>query len=269
MSLRSTLGLPREHGAWAMFYVPFMLGILVAGRVSLPVLLLLLATSAVFISRESLLIWWRSRSRGRKTLASRRAGRLLLVYLASAVASGVPLILFYRLYWLLPLALIGGVLLVVNGKQGTRLEDRSVTSEVLAIVGLTLTAPAAYYVARGEWDQWAVWLWMLSSAYFASSVFYVKLRVTGLHARRPDDRRRARWQCIAYHVFLLTALSVLSITGSLSLFVLLAFTPALIRTLWSLLKPAPSLNLKRIGITEIVYALIFLLFTTLTFGMAE
>ena len=53
MSLRSNLGLPREHGAWAMFYVPFVLGILVAGRVSLPVLLLLLATSTVFISRES------------------------------------------------------------------------------------------------------------------------------------------------------------------------------------------------------------------------
>ena len=114
-----------------------------------------------------------------------------------------------------------------------------------------------------------MWLWGLSAAYFASSVFYVKLRVTGLHARRQGDKRSARWQCIAYHTFLLTALSVLSITGSLSLFAMLAFTPALVRTFWSLLKPAPSLNLTRIGITEIVYALIFLLFTTLTFGLPK
>ena len=98
---------------------------------------------------------------------------------------------------------------------------------------------------------------MLSLSYFASSVFYVKLCVTGVHARRPD------------HGCLLTALSVLSITSSLSRFVLRAFTPALVRTFWSLLKPAPSLNLKRIGITEIVYALIFLLFTTLTCRMPE
>ena len=114
-----------------------------------------------------------------------------------------------------------------------------------------------------------MWRWGLSAAYFASSVFYVKLRVTRLHARRPDDRRRALWQCIAYHVFLLAALSLVSITRSLSLFVSLAFAPVLARTLWSLVKPVPTLDLKRIGITEIVYALNFLLFTTLTLRMAE
>src|SRR5690242_16591551 len=112
MSLRSTLKLPKEHGAWAMFYVPFVLGVMVAGKISLPVLLLLLATSALFISRESLLTLWRARKRGRQTPSSIQAGRLLLIYFAIAAASGAPLILFYRFYWLLPLALIGCVFLV-------------------------------------------------------------------------------------------------------------------------------------------------------------
>src|SRR5262245_18397217 len=103
MSVRSTLNLPREHGAWAMFYVPFVLGVLVAGKISLPVLPLLLATSAMFISRESLLIWWRARKRGRQTQQARQSGRLLLIYFAIAAASGAPLILIFRLYWLLPL----------------------------------------------------------------------------------------------------------------------------------------------------------------------
>src|SRR6185436_7202109 len=129
----------------------------------------------------------------------------------------------------------------------------------------TMTAPAAYYVARGAWDQTAVWLWALSAAYFASSVFYVKLRVTGLHAKRPDDKRRARWQCTGYHAFLLASLLALAVTRSLPLFAMIAFAPVLARTFWSLLKPAQSLNLKRIGITEIIYSLIFLIFTTLTF----
>jgi len=111
MSLRSTLRLPREHGAWAMFYVPFVLGVLVAGRVSPPVLLLLVATSALFIARESLLVWWRAHSRGRQTQASGQAGRLLLIYFAIAALSGAPLVLFYKLYWLAPLALIGCALL--------------------------------------------------------------------------------------------------------------------------------------------------------------
>jgi len=107
MSLRSTLGLPREHGACVILCIvpPGHPG----GRESsLSVLLLLLATSAVFISRETLLTWWRWRSRGRQTRASRKAARLMLVYAAIAGAIGVPLILHYRLYRLLPLALIGG-----------------------------------------------------------------------------------------------------------------------------------------------------------------
>ena len=268
MSIRSTLKLPKEHGAWAMFYVPFVLGVMVAGKPTFPVLLLLLATSALFISRESLLIWWRAQKRGRQTDNSKQAGRLLLVYGAIAAFSGVPLILVYRFYWLLPLALIGCALLTINGKQATQFEDRSVPNEVIAIAGLTMTAPAAYWVAHGEWNQTGLWLWALSAAYFASSVFYVKLRVTGLHAKRPEDKLRARWQCIGYHSFLLASLLALALTRSLPLFVLIAFAPVLARTLWSLLKPAAALNLRRIGMTEILYSLIFLIFTTLTFRLA-
>ena len=69
-------------------------------------------------------------------------------------------------------------------------------------------------------------------------------------------------------MLLLLAMSALFITHSLSLFALVAFAPVLARTFWSLLRPSQSLNLKRIGITEILYALIFLLFTTLTFQAA-
>lgn len=265
MKLRTAMKLPKEHGAWAMFYVPFLLGVLVAGRLSLPVLWLLLATTALFIARESLLVWWRARARGRQTPTSIQAGRLLLLYFAVAAICGAPLILVYEFYWLLLPALLGAALLAINGKQATQFEDRSVQGEVMAIAGLTMTAPAAYCVAHGQWSQTAWWLWAISAAYFASSVFYVKLRVTSLHAKQPDDKRRARWQCIGYHAFLLVSLLALAVTRSLPLFVLIAFAPVLGRTVWGLLKPAESLNLKRIGVTEIVYSVIFLIFTTLTF----
>jgi hypothetical protein len=265
MRLRSALKLPKEHGAWAMFYVPFGLGCLAAGTAPPPVWLLLLSTSALFISRESLLTWWRARKRGRQTPGATQAGRLLIAYLSIAVASGAPLILVYRFYWLLPLALAGGLLLTINGKQATEFEDRSVRGEIVAITGLTMMAPAAYYVAHGAWDRTALWLWALSAAYFASSVFYVKLRVTGAHAKRQNDKRRARWQCVAYHSLLLVLLTVLTLNRSLPLFALIAFAPVLARTCWSLLKPAESLNLKRIGMTEILYSLIFLTLMALTF----
>jgi len=59
----------------------------------------------------------------------------------------------------------------------------------------------------------------------------------------------------------------LVLTGNLSLFALIAFTPVLARTLWSLFKPATQVNLKRAGILEIIYSLIFLLFVALNFRL--
>lgn len=264
MSLRKSLNLPKEHGAWAMLYVPFVLGVAVAGTINLPVLLLLVATSALFISRESLLVWWRAQKRGRQSQSATDSRRLLLIYLAVAALTGLPLVLVYSFYWLLLFGFLGGALLVINGWKATDFEDRTVESEVLAIAGMTMTAPAAYYVSSGQWGAKALWLWILSAAYFASSVFYIKLRVTGLHAKKPDDKRRARWQCVGYHGFLLVSLLALAITRSLPLFLLIAFAPVLARTAWSLLKPSKQLNLKRIGIAEIIYSLIFLIFTAVT-----
>ncbi|MCG3160769.1 MAG: hypothetical protein JMDDDDMK_01844 [Acidobacteria bacterium] len=266
MKLRSALKLPKEHGAWAMFYVPFALGLLVAWKITWAVPLLLLAASAMFIARESLLVWWRARNRGKR---NDHALRLLAVYFVTAAVAGAPLILVYRLYWLAPLALIGAALLAINGWQATEFEDRTAQSELMAIGGLTMTAPAAYYAASGEWTPTALWLWALSAAYFASSVFYVKLRVTGLHAKKQEDKQRARWQCAGYHSFLLASLLALALTRSLSLFALIAFAPVLARTFRSLFRPEPRLDLKRIGITEIIYSLIFLIFTTLTFRLAS
>jgi hypothetical protein len=40
--------------------------------------------------------------------------------------------------------------------------------------------------------------------------------------------------------------------------VLIAFAPVLARTLWSLCKPVTQVNLKRAGVLEIIYAMIFL-----------
>jgi hypothetical protein len=265
MRLHAKLKLPREHGAWAMLYVPFVLGVLVAGRFSAPVLLLLVATTALFISRESLLAWSRARHRGRPAT---EAARRLVVYLVLAALCGLPLILVWRLSWLIPLGAFGVALLFVNSRQATQMEDRSIAGELLAICGLTLTAPASYYAARGAWDKTAVWLWLLSVLYFASSVFYIKLRIYRLHPRKREEQRRVWQGCAVYHSFLLLALLVLFARGSLPLFALIAFGPVLGRTFWSLFKPVTQVNLKRAGILEIAYSLVFLCCLALSFRRA-
>jgi YwiC-like protein len=265
MSLRSALKLPKEHGAWAMLYVPFVLGVAVAGHINWQVLLLLLSATALFISRESLLVYWRARARRREAA---EAGRTFLLYLALAAAFGSPLILAFKLFWLIPLGLVGAALLLVNGRQATRMEERATMSEIIAIGGLTMTAPAAYYVVSGGWELTAFWLWLLSALYMASSVFYIKLRVYRLNPRKQAEQRQAWRSCAFYHSFLIVALPALIFAGSLGLFAFIAFMPALARTFWGMFAPRTRVNLTRAGILEIVYSLVFLVCAALGFRAA-
>jgi hypothetical protein len=245
-----------------MLYVPFAVGLLVAGSLSWAVLLLAIATTFVFIARESLLAWWRGRSRNKPQPKSLR---LMIIYFTLATISGLPLVLSYNLYWLLPLGLVTVTLLGINTHQGVRREDRTISGEMLAILGLTLTAPTAYYVARGSFDLTALWLWALCAGYFASSVFYVKLRVHTLNPRMEEARRQSLRRCILYHSLLLGSLIFFSLNGPLSLFALVAFAPVLGRTLWFLIKPVNRVNLRRLGLLEMAYSLFFLLFMAVSF----
>jgi hypothetical protein len=262
MKMRATLKLPKEHGAWVMLYVPLAVGALVASSAPLRLVLLALSVTFVFIARESLLIWWRARSRGQE---NNQARRFMLSYLALAGVFGAPLLLVYHLHWFFATALGALVLLAVNARQAVRHEDRTIGGEMMAIAGLTLTAPAAYYAASGTFDATALWLWALCALYFASSVFYVKLRVSTINPRLNEVRRQSWWRCAFFHAFLLTSLLILSLTGSMNLFALAAFSPVLIRSFWHLARPVRRINLRKVGWLEIVYSVVFLIFTTLTF----
>ena len=262
MKMRPTLKIPKEHGAWAMLYVPLAIGALVAWSAPLRLLLLALSVTFFFIARESLLIWWRSRSRGQQ---NDQAQRFMLSYLALAGIFGAPLLVVYQLYWFFALALGALMLLAINARQAVRHQDRTIGGEMMAIAGLTLTAPAAYYAASGTFDAGALSLWALCALYFASSVFYVKLRVSAINPRSNEARRQSWRRCAFFHAFLLTSLLILSVTGSMNLFALAAFSPVLVRSFWHLARPVRRINLRSVGWLEIVYSVVFLIFTALTF----
>jgi hypothetical protein len=247
-----------------MLYVPLAVGALVGGVSPLRLLLLALSVNFVFVARESILIWWRARSRGQR---NDEAFRFSLSYLALAAVFGAPLLLIYHLYWFIAMGLVALVLLAINARQAVRHEDRSIGGEMMAIAGLTLTAPSAYYAAGGVFDATALWLWALCAVYFASSVFYVKLRVNTINPRFDDARRQSWWRCAFYHAFLLVSLLLLALTGGLNFFAFAAFAPVLARSFWYLAKPVRRINLKRVGWLEMIYSLVFLIFTALNFRL--
>jgi hypothetical protein len=262
MSLRRRFKLPKEHGAWAMLYIPFAIGTLVGSSLSWRLLLLLISVTFFFIARESVLTWWRARTRG---IADVEARRYMIAYFALAGLSGAPLILFYNLYWVAAFGLAALLLVALNAQQAVHREDRTIGGEMLAIAGLTLTAPVAYYASRRVLDPAALWLWMLCVLYFGSSVFYVKLRVCAINQRKEDAHQRSVQHCVFYHVFLLAGLLILALTGDLNLFAVAAFLPVLLRSFRQAASPVRQVNLRRVGWLELIYSIVFMTFTTLTF----
>jgi hypothetical protein len=255
--LKRNLRIPKEHGAWGMLYVPLALAVAAAGVWNVRVVWLALAVTLVFLARESVLAWWRARVWGRDPDNS---FRMMLLYLALAAVAGAPLVAFERLWGLAAFGAAAAALLVWNGQQAAKREERTVPTEVLGIAGLTLTAPAAHYVALGRWEATGLWLWAASALYFTSSVFYVKLRVLTAHPKRPQELESVRRWCFFYHAGLAAAVVALAALGVASAAIVLAYAPILARAFWRLWRPARRLVLKHVGVLEIVYSVVFLVF---------
>jgi len=255
---------PREHGTWGMFFVPFAVGWLAAGRTSIAVLLLLVSAAAVFLSRENLLFWWRVRRRGQDTAG---CGKALLVCGLTAAAGGVALVGGYGLWGVIPLGLIGVLVLAWNAELAVRRQGRTVATEFLGIASSSLNAAGANYVAAGRWTLEAFWVWLLCTLYFGSSIFYVKLRVQNAHGKAADAVKRARRQCASYHLGLIAAMAMLALTKSLPLVAVASITPVVIRALAQVIRPSRLLNLKQVGWLEVTYSMVFLVAVAVAFRL--
>ena len=97
----------REHGTWAMLLVPLLVGLGLGERWSWALPLFALASLALFLARYPLSLVFRSYL-GRRTQSGRE--RLwLALYSALALALGLPLLIFWRPWWLLALGALAGV----------------------------------------------------------------------------------------------------------------------------------------------------------------
>ena len=251
MSLRSTLYLPKEHGAWGMFFIPLALGLAVGGQWSSRVTLFMVAAVAAFLAREPFMAAWRA---WRRKTDPGRSKQAALMYIVTAGAVGASLLAFYP--WLALLGALGGIVYCWHAEVAMKGEGRSTTAELLAIATSMLAAPAAYYVSSGRLDGIALLLWVLCFGYFASAVFYVKMRLTCARARKLTYPAQSRRQCLIYHVGLLVFLAALA--PYVALIVLAGFVPILVRAFFYIVKPTTEANLKQIGWTEVVWSLIFL-----------
>jgi len=269
---RYALILPREHGAWGLLLVPLVTGAGVAFRESshvAPVLLLLAAALALFWLRtpvESLLGTSAMRA---QTKEERRAVAIVIAGLAAVAAVSLGILLWAGRHpdlWLIgaaaAAAFIAQALLKRLGRRTRML------SEIVGTIGLTASAPAAYYVVTGRFGANGWMLWLANLIFAGNQIHYVQVRI---HTARAEGVRAKFARGSAFvggQVVMALVLALACLCKLMPWLALVAFVPILFRGwFYFFRKPAP-LVVRRLGWSELSHAVVFcaLFVAALAFG---
>jgi hypothetical protein len=246
--------IPKEHGAWAVLYGSLLVGLGVAGRLTVPVLLLFVGVTAWAFANGPITLLARPAAGPGQVGRQRQALLWLLAYGAVAAAALVPLIALYRMTFLLPFGMAALFFVVVRVYQLRERDERTLGGELIGMAGLTMTAAAAHAVAAEAAQPLGAMLWGLCLLYFGSGIFYVRMRVQGMLAARqgaPASANRAILPCILYHALLLIVMPLLAAAGIIPWAILLAFALPIWRAAAGLRRHEARLDLKRLGWSEV------------------
>jgi hypothetical protein len=262
--------LPKEHGAWAVLYGSFLAGMGVSGRVTVPVILLLVGITAATLANGTLGILARSPAGPAHAGRRRHALAWFLIYAGAAALALTPLVGLFRMTFLLPFGLGAAHFFLVRALLIRRREDRGLIGELLGTAGLTMVGAVSHAVAVGEIQPIGLVLWLLLFLFFASGVFYVRMRVHGVAAERRGGRAAsnpARGLFVLYHALLILAAPALFLARVAPWPVLLAFAPALWRAAAGLGRNDARLDLHRLGWSEVAVATAFVLLLIAAFRL--
>jgi hypothetical protein len=258
---RRALIIPREHGAWGLLFVPMVTGAGVAFRESsniFPFVLLLTAALVLFWLRtpmESLLGTSAMRA---QTADERREVMFVASYLGAVAALALTMLLWIGhhpfLWYIGAVAGLAFIAQAVFKKLGRRTR---MLSEMLGTIGLTASAPAAYYVIAGKFGATAWMLWLANLLFAGDQIHYVQLKI---HTARVEGfrNRLVRGWAFAVGQALMTAIITLACVSRLMpKYASLAFAPLLFRGWLYFIQQAKPLIVRRLGWNELAHAITF------------
>ena len=138
--------IPNEHGAWGMLTTAFLLGWWATPPFSWRPLYLVPAVVGIFLMRYPVGLYFKKRRVTRAMQISlTREKRWFWIYLVFTVLVALPL--FWKLAWWWLWLFVGpsGLIFFLHLQSIQRRQEKSLTAEVTAMLGLALLVPAASY----------------------------------------------------------------------------------------------------------------------------
>jgi len=270
---RRALILPREHGAWGLLLVPMVTGAGVAFRQAshiFPLLLLLTAALALFWLRTPLENLLGTSAMRAQNLEESHTLRSVIVLLAGIAAVALGTLLWKgRNADLWPLGAVVAFAFILQAVLKKLSRRTRMLSEMVGTIGLTASAPAAYYVITGEFNQTAWMLWLANTLFAGDQIHYVQLRlhtskIEGFRAKLAHGWRFALGQALMTAIITLVCLDRL-----MPPIASLAFAPLLFRGWFYFVQEPGPLVVRRLGWSELKHATAFCVLLIAAFILAR
>lgn len=225
--------IPKQHGAWAMLVIPFVLGAY-AGGISWLHLPLFLGWLGLYLAAYPFLMTVKTKRKGEYM-------RWFYRYFSGAVIMlAIPLFFQWKLVYF-GLAMVP--FFFVNLYYAKKKDERALLNDVAAIASFCIGGLASFYIGRGELTTQAFELYMFCFVFFIGSTFYVKTMI------REKKNPMYKWVSWGYHLLLVVGL----IIAGYPLFAL-AYVPSVVRALYLYGK---SISTMKVGVLEIANAVYF------------
>lgn len=226
---------PKQHGAWAMLIIPFVLGAYAGGFTWLH-LPLFIGWFFLYLATYPLLMAVKSKRKQEYMGAFYRYTAIVAVMLSICL-------------WYVPSLFYFGMAMIpfflVNLYYAKRKQERAFWNDVAAIAAFCVGGLASYYVGRRELTTQAFEPAVFCFLFFLGSTFYVKTMI------REKKNQMYKWLSWGYHGVLIVGLIVLGYP----LFAL-AYVPSVVRAVYLYGKALPIMKL---GILEIANSVYFLI----------
>jgi hypothetical protein len=138
--------------------------------------------------------------------------------------------------------------------------EARMSGQLMGAMALTSTSAGAYYLATGRFDLTAVIIWLANWLFAADQIHFVQLRIHSARAFTIPEKLRQGRGFLIHQAACLLLLGLIWRAGWLPVLIVMAFGLLSVRGLtWFLGSPRP-LQVRRLGVRELVYAVLFGLF---------
>jgi len=253
--------LPREHGAWGMLLVPLVAGAAAGnprGDRIIWILLFAVAALGMFCLRTPV-----EAALGLSALRPQNGGERRLVYsfifiYASAVLTALSILFIVaRAYGLLLLGAVAAIAFLLQAVLKQLGRNTRMNSQLMGSIALSSTAAAAYYLATGRFDKLAILVWLVNWIFSADQIHFVQLRIHSARAVTPGEKLRRGRGFVIHQVVSILFLGLIWRAGWLPGLILFAFGPLFARGIVWFFEKSRQLQVRRLGISELLYAVIF------------